>query len=82
MLYALLQHAMEDHGLDSTCWRLIAIAGGIVAGLVTALGIVWSKFLDKEKELSEIQKERLQDEERHRNTMRELLERLISRGKK
>jgi len=36
--------------VDSTCWKILGIAGGIVAALVTTIKILWSKVAEERRE--------------------------------
>ena len=43
--------------MDSTCWKIIGIAGVIVTALVTTIKILWSKIAEERKEAERVKAE-------------------------
>jgi len=75
MLYALLQQQVQDHGLDGTCWKIISIAGALLTAVSSVVVALW-------KENRKLVKERLDAEEKGKQVLRELYERMLERMKR
>lgn len=43
--------------MDSTCWKVIGIAGIIVAALVTTIKILWGKIAEERREAEQAKAE-------------------------
>ena len=46
--------------VDSTCWKVLGIAGTIVAALVTTIKILWSKVAEERREADKAKAEVLE----------------------
>lgn len=55
--------------MDSTCWKIIGIAGVIVAALVTTIKILWGKIAEERREAERAKAEVL---ELHKRRIEEL----------
>jgi hypothetical protein len=68
--------------MDSTCWKILGIAGSVVAALVAAIKILWDKVAEERQETDKAKSEILELHKRRIAELEEFKRMVEAKGKK